>query len=621
MITMPEMRHTKAEEDELRQQQEMLQTIFDHIPVMINSTSEDGRLQLVNRAWERILGWSIEEILTHNLDIFAEMYPDSHEHQRVLNFIAAATGEWADFKTKARDARLLDTSWANIRLSNGTRIGIGQDITERKRAEVERAFLAAIVESSGDAISGTRLDGTIMSWNSGAEHLYGYTAAEVIGQSISILVPADRAHEVAQIFEHIKRGESIRQYETQRVRKDGRSVEVALTISPINDSAGATIGVSAIARDISARKRTEAELKKHETQLLNAQRLAQLGSWERDLATGAISWSEELYHMLGVDPSTSPNYTSALLIVHPDDRAAVEARSIQILLDHRSYTHDFRIIRPDGSICTMQSCVEVLTDHDGRVVRLFGTMQDITERKQAEAERVQLFEQVRASREQLLHLSRQLLQAQEAERRHIARELHDEIGQTLTSISLMLTSIQPLPTDSIQTRLAQAQTLVRNLMDQVRNLALNLRPAVLDDFGLVPALVWLFERYTTQTTIDVRFEHRGLEEQRFAPDVETAAYRIVQEALTNVARHAGVSEVTVRLWTDADTLMLVIADAGRGFDPQLARAHPSTGLAGMHERAVLLGGEVTIESAPQAGAQVIASLPLNGSGESGEQER
>jgi signal transduction histidine kinase len=245
----------------------------------------------------------------------------------------------------------------------------------------------------------------------------------------------------------------------------------------------------------------------------------------------------------------------------------------------------------------------------------------ITERKQAEAERVHLFEQVRASRAQLQVLSRRLLQAQEADRRAIARELHDEIGQTLTSISLMLTSIQPLPTASTQTRLAQAQTLVRNLMDQVRNLALNLRPAVLDDFGLVPALVWLFERYTTQTSIVVRFEHRGLEEQRFAPDVETAAYRIVQEALTNVARHAGVGEATVRLWTDADTLMLVIADAGRGFDPQIARTHPSTGLAGMHERAVLLGGEVTIESALGSGARVIASLPLYSTGESGERER
>jgi signal transduction histidine kinase len=224
------------------------------------------------------------------------------------------------------------------------------------------------------------------------------------------------------------------------------------------------------------------------------------------------------------------------------------------------------------------------------------------ERQQAEAERSHLYEQMQS-------LSHQLLQVQEAERRTIARELHDEIGQRLTGLSMLLSMNQQFPPEQNQSRQAQAQAIIGDLIEQVRNLALDLRPAILDDFGLVPALVWLFERYTMQTHVAVRFEHSELEEQRFAPDVETTAYRIVQEALTNVARHAGVTDVTVRLWTDGDSLSMMIVDQGRGFDPQAVRTSTSIGLAGMAERAALLGGDLTIESVPGAGTRVTAVLP------------
>jgi signal transduction histidine kinase len=162
--------------------------------------------------------------------------------------------------------------------------------------------------------------------------------------------------------------------------------------------------------------------------------------------------------------------------------------------------------------------------------------------------------------------------------------------------------------------------LLRDLIAQVQNLALDLRPAVLDDFGLLSALVWLLERYTAQTNVSVRFEHGLGHGQRFATEVETAAYRIIQEALTNAARHAGVSEVTVRLWMDVDTLRVVVADQGRGFDPQTIDTCSSSGLAGMRERAALQGGQLTVESAVGAGTHLTATLPLYSCTLSREQE-
>jgi PAS domain S-box-containing protein len=126
--------HKRAEED-LRKQTEVLQKIFDHIPVMINLTGPDGRLKLVNREWERILGWRLEEIQKQDLDVIAECYPDSRDRHTVMNFRAAARGERGDFKTTTRDGRMIDTTWAVVKLTDGTTLGIGQDITERKRAE------------------------------------------------------------------------------------------------------------------------------------------------------------------------------------------------------------------------------------------------------------------------------------------------------------------------------------------------------------------------------------------------------------------------------------------------------------------------------------------------------
>jgi len=228
-------------------------------------------------------------------------------------------------------------------------------------------------------------------------------------------------------------------------------------------------------------------------------------------------------------------------------------------------------------------------------------------------ENARLFEQVRDGRERLQALSRRLVEVQEAERRGIARELHDEIGQLLTGLKLLLDMSTRVRGDAVKARLGEAQSLANELMMRVRELSLDLRPAMLDDLGILPALLWHFERFTELRKVRVVFRHSGLEGQRFSPEVETAAYRIVQEALTNVARHAKVAEVAVRLWVDENTLDLRIEDRGAGFDPEATlSAAASSGLAGMRERAALLGGCLTVTSTPGSGTQVMAELPLTG---------
>ena len=222
----------------------------------------------------------------------------------------------------------------------------------------------------------------------------------------------------------------------------------------------------------------------------------------------------------------------------------------------------------------------------------------------------QLYEQLRASNEQMQALSRRLVEVQESERRSIARELHDEVGQILTALKLLLGTAPGLPNEKSEKRILQAQSLCQKLIVIIRDLSLKLRPQMLDDLGLLPALLWHFEQFQGQTNIQVEFKHSGLDE-RFSQHVETAAYRIVQEALTNVVRHAGVKKVTVRMWCRDGTLGVRIEDRGRGFDSaSILMSGTASGLTGMRERALLLGGQFVVESSHKKGTRLTAELPV-----------
>jgi signal transduction histidine kinase len=219
-------------------------------------------------------------------------------------------------------------------------------------------------------------------------------------------------------------------------------------------------------------------------------------------------------------------------------------------------------------------------------------------------------DRVRA-REALQVFSRQLLEAHESERRHMARELHDEIGQQLTALMLLLDPSAHGSPEALGRSLDGARTLTRELLARVRNLSLDLRPSTLDDLGLLPALLSHFERYAGVTGVKVSFTHAGLDGRRFEPEIETAAYRIVQEALTNVARHSSAHDVSVHVTAGETVLVLEIEDRGSGFDPAAAlNAASSSGLLGMRERAKLLHGQLSVESAPGAGTRLRGELPL-----------
>ncbi|NPV78229.1 MAG: GAF domain-containing sensor histidine kinase [Anaerolineae bacterium] len=228
------------------------------------------------------------------------------------------------------------------------------------------------------------------------------------------------------------------------------------------------------------------------------------------------------------------------------------------------------------------------------------------ERKRAEAA-------LQEKNTQLAILSHQLVEIQETERRFIALELHDEIGQALTGIRLTLELGMQLPDlEETRVKIAQALKMVDALTGHVKDISHMLRPNLLDDLGLLPALLWLFENFSSQTQIQVSIQHVGISDRRFKPEVEITVYRVVQEALTNIARHSGADCAVVKTWANSHVIGVQIEDKGKGFNlNDMMIAKKAIGLTGIRERVRWLGGTMNIESSPDAGTRITAEIPLD----------
>ena len=236
---------------------------------------------------------------------------------------------------------------------------------------------------------------------------------------------------------------------------------------------------------------------------------------------------------------------------------------------------------------------------------------EVADRLAIAMQNAHLLTELNVANERLRGLSHRLVRVQEEERRNIARELHDEIGQSLTALNLSLQLATHAPADQVVARLEEAQEMIADLMRRTRELSSVLRPAMLDDLGLLSSLEWFFKRYTRQMQIEVAFTHHGLEEQ-YGEEIDITVFRIVQEALTNVARHAQTNKVSVSLWQSEGNIRLLIHDEGVGFDvEQSLHRYLSSGLSGMIERVEALSGVIVITSKSGAGTHIEVHLPLD----------
>lgn len=357
--------------------------------------------------------------------------------------------------------------------------------------------------------------------------------------------------------------------------------------------------------DITARKLADSQLQ-FQAQLLDTVEQAVIAT---DMAGAVTYWNRAAERIYGWGAAEALGRNVVELTV--PDLAQEQAEAILgRLRAGEVWSGEYPVRRRDGATFPAIVTDAPVRAPDGALVGIVGVSTDISAQKQTEAALRQALAELSVGRDQLRALSQRLLETQEAERRALAAEMHDEIGQLLTGLSLLLMSIdhQSDPA-TITARLAQAQGTLGELTARVRRLSLDLRPPMLDDLGLLPALEWLIERYTEQTGVAVRFGHGGLG-GRLPPVVELAVYRIVQEALTNVARHAQTAAAEVRVVAAPGRLSILLEDHGRGFDPDTLDPYRSSGLSGIAERVRLLGGALTVTAAPGAGARLVVEVPL-----------
>jgi PAS domain S-box-containing protein len=477
------------------------------------------------------------------------------------------------------------------------------DITARKRAEEElrnnHEYLEKLNNSLQEVIFRVKLPERIIVYvNRAITSVFGYEENECLGRTTEFLYPSREDYlDFGKLIENtiVERKDALH-LELSMKRKRGEFFPAEINTTFIRED-DEIAGIISILRDITRRRRAEDRLRQSEARLTEAQRIAHLGNWDWDITNNKLHWSDEIYHIFGIPSRKSDvTYETFLKYVFPDDRELVENSVDEALHNGKPYDINHRISLPDGTVRIVHEMGEVTFDSSGEPARMVGTVHDITELMRAE--------------EELRALSRRLVEIQEEERGSIARELHDEIGQSLTVLKLMLDRVKRISPEDAEATLTEAEKIINGLMEQVRNLSLDLRPGMLDDLGLLPTLLWYFDNYTSKTQIKVNFKHSGLQ-VRFSPELRVAAYRIVQEALTNVVRYAGVSEIDVNAWVDRKMLWLRIEDKGIGFDIKAISPGISGGLFGMHERARALEGELTIDSSPGAGTTVIARIPFS----------
>jgi PAS domain S-box-containing protein len=322
-----------------------------------------------------------------------------------------------------------------------------------------------------------------------------------------------------------------------------------------------------------------------------------------------LEWATEpMKDVIGYSEDDLKGKISFRSLIHPDDRAGQQAALDRVLGGH-SEIMEFRLKTRSGHFRWLQ-CYNrpEWSEDEQRVVRIYGASQDITEHKRAE-------EALRDVGGRLHRLSQRLIEIQETERRHLARELHDEIGQALTATKLNLESLSREPEPAARTkRTTDSIAMVEHLLQTVRNLSLNLRPPMLDDLGLVAALRWLLDQHARTTGREVHFNH-ALTDDRFSSVIETACFRVAQEALTNITRHSKAQTVHVELRQDHGRLTLSVRDDGSGFNVAEARHRAthggSLGLLGMEERVTFTGGQLSVTSSTEGGTELRAWFPLD----------
>ena len=585
--------------------------IFENAGEGIFQSTPEGNYLIANPALAHMHGFdSPEELIRSRKDISREVYVEPAQREAFKRALEAHGSVYGfEHQTVRKDGRKI---WISVNAhavrDHAGKIvyyeGTAQDITERKLAEEalreSEERYRDLVENSHELICTHDLDGKILSVNRAARRLFGYEWDEFVGNMNirDILAPKirDRFDDyMKQILnEGGTRGTMLVQTRTgeYRLLEYYNSLRTEGVAAPI---------VRGIARDITEERRAERALRESEERYRELFENSKDAFYVHDMNGVYVSVNRAAEKLSGYrrEEIIGKHFSEFMTPEH----ARNVHRHLMKLDAAGETTYEVEFINRKGRQVPVEIFSRLIFE-GGVPVAVHGCVRDISERKKAQ--------------EAARNYSRRVIEAQEAERRRISRELHDQVGQILTAVKMNLHALQQTCSEP-ETLMSIDDNLkvIDEAVDQVRDLSVDLRPLLLDDFGLVVALRWYLERQTRNTGVPAKFVSGSLDEDdRFSSELETACFRIAQEGVTNIVRHARATRISVRLERVLSDLILLITDDGAGFDARTLRAGSggtaTLGLRGMEERAQAVGGTITIDSAPALGTEICARLPIKG---------
>jgi PAS domain S-box-containing protein len=547
----------------------------------ISVFDENGVIFYTNPANDEMFGRSRDELIA--LQLIRQNASSPEESARISKEISERlqiTGCWdGEFINSNKDGRLLTKSNRIIALEYAGRkywVRINEDVTERKQSEIAHGYLAAIVESSDDAIIGKTLQGIITSWNKGAEKLFGHTASEIIGQPINTLIPPDQQEEEAEILEKLERGERIEHFEAVRLRKNGTPVDVSITVSPIKDGNGRIIGVSKVARDISEKKRLEEALRRSEAKFRGLLEKLPAAAYTCDPEGLITYFNQQAAQLWGRTPKLNDPEdrfcgSFKLLSIEgapiPHDRCWM-ALALQEGKDYNG--HEIMIERPDGSRLTGLAHANPIHDEYGKLLGAVNVVIDFSDRKQAEIEREELLMKEKAVRAEAQAANRSKDEFLSLVSHELRSPLNSILGYNRMLRSNPHDAAQISQTCSIIERNAQMQLrLIEDLLDTTRiisgKLRLDTRPT-----DIVPVFA---------TALDLArpvAEDKGVELHahfELKPEVVICDSARLQQVILNLLSNAikftpEGGRVELRLEGSDEDVRIVVSDTGKGIEPE-----------------------------------------------------
>lgn len=575
---------------------------------------EDERIELTNSAFAKLYGRTPEEMLGMRFgDLFTEEslaeFRTCGDH--VTNGdrrVVTATHRRCD---GSQFPVLVDSTL--LRAPNGSpqaRVAVVQDLTELRRAEQEmrdaRLFFERVFDTAPMGMLVAHRDGRLLKINAALARFLERDAGALVQQTLVDLVAPERRDaarvQMTSVLAGCEVGAAI---ELPFLRQDGSQVWGLLVVAPVR-AAGEEDRLVGQVLDVDERRRIREALLQSEASLAQAEQMAHLGHWRWVPGEDSAWCSRQALRILGLTDEGSPNRALSELVrrAHPDDLRTLQAALRRALEGGPDVDIDHRIVRGDGSERLVHQTARVVPEAPGRPRHLLWTIQDITDSKTIEHE-------LRSSRQALRELLANDEGILEEERKRIAREIHDELGQLLTALRMDVSLLRLASADRPEVLSLSGGMLAKldETIAVVRHLATHLRPAALD-IGLIPALEWLVEDFSHRWEIHCDLVHHGIDGP-IDDVVATAVFRMVQECLTNVARHARADAVRVAIERQDKHLRVTVSDNGVGFDPGAPRRHGCFGLLGMKERALKAGGSLDIESLPGQGTRVLIELAID----------